>query len=122
MTDYAFHDPYSELVALQDGPRDHRWFYYHDWITARRASRRLRVPLDRPCGSDRCYAPTTEFIDQHSKGGTVLTARVWTYLPPAQWHAWGREYRTPEEHHDSYETPVPQGDVTPPLWTGHGAA
>jgi hypothetical protein len=111
MTDYAFRDPYSELVALQGGPRDHRWFYYRDWIAARRASRRLRCPLERPDGASRCYAPTTEFADQPGKGDAVLTARVWTYLPPEQWRAWGREYRTPEEHHDLYETPAPQGDV-----------
>jgi hypothetical protein len=47
-SDYSFHDPHSDLVALQGGPRDHRWFYYRDWIAARRASRRLRCPLERP--------------------------------------------------------------------------
>jgi hypothetical protein len=50
--------------------------------------------------------------DRQGKGNTELTVRVWTYLPPAQWHARGREYRTPEEHHDPYETPAPEGDVT----------
>jgi hypothetical protein len=112
MTDYAFDDPHSELVALRGGPRDHRWLYYRDWIAARCSSRRLRVPLDRPDGASRCYAPTTTFTHQHTKSGNELTARVWTYLPPQQWRAWGSEYRTPEEHHDPYETLTPPGDVT----------
>lgn len=111
MTEYAFDTPHSELVALQGGPRDHRWWFYRDWIAARRASRRMRVALERPDGACRCYAPTTEFITQHGKKDTVLTARVWTYLPPEQWHAWGREYRTPEEHPDR-EPPHSIGDVT----------
>ncbi|SMC98984.1 hypothetical protein [Kibdelosporangium aridum] len=102
--DFAWNDPHSDLVSLSGGPRDHRWFYYGDWIATRRASRRGRYPLEHPCGSSRCYAPTTAFAHQVTKAGTDMVARIWQYVPPPQWAAWGGEYRTPEEQHQT-ETP-----------------
>ncbi|CAM4025246.1 hypothetical protein KIPE111705_36965 [Kibdelosporangium persicum] len=118
MTEFAWDDPHSDLVALSGGPRDHRWYFYGDWLATRRASRRLRCPLDRPDGASRCYAPTTTFAYQTTKSGTDLAARVWIYLPPSQWETWGSEYRTPEEPDDDAEVTRPARGRDIQTWQG----
>ncbi|SMD14198.1 hypothetical protein SAMN05661093_04988 [Kibdelosporangium aridum] len=94
---YAWRDPASDLVALRGGPRNLRWYTYRDWLTARQASRRLGYRLSHACGSDRCYAPTIQWAKRTDEPESSMQARVWAYIPPAQWNAWGREYLTPEE-------------------------
>ncbi|MBB5958409.1 hypothetical protein FHS29_005017 [Saccharothrix tamanrassetensis] len=92
-------DPATPLVALEGGPKHRRWFFYTDWLTARRASRLHRYPLNHPCGSERCYLPTDRHTDNPDELITQRhgQARVWTWVTPEQWQRWGREYLTPEE-------------------------
>jgi hypothetical protein len=100
MTDehtYAWTDPVSDIVALHGGPQDLRWFFYRDWLITRRASRRGRYPLSSPCGTPRCYAPTTRWTGRTDGSTSPMRARVWHYLPPTQWAEWGQEYLTPDE-------------------------
>ncbi|SES20605.1 hypothetical protein [Actinokineospora terrae] len=98
MSVYA--NPRSDLVALRDGPRHGRWFFYRDWLTTRSASRRMRYPLDHHCAATRCYLPTTDTAtntDPNAIAHGHTHARIWTWVTPAQWQRWGREYLTPEE-------------------------
>jgi hypothetical protein len=95
--EYAWSDPASDLVALRGGPQDLRWYFYRDWLTVRKSSRRGQYRLSRPCGTPRCYAPTTQWTRRTDDPESPMRARVWHYIPPAQWAAWGREYLTPDE-------------------------
>lgn len=103
MSGHADHitNPRTPLVTLEGGPRRCQWWPYRDWLAVRESSRRDGYPLDHPWGSSRCYLPTDRrFIntDPAVPRRNGLT-RVWKYIPPTQWARWGREYRTPEEHH-----------------------
>lgn len=94
----VYTDPATPLVALSGGPRHGRWWFYRDWLATRAASRRGRYRLDHPCGSSRCYLPTTHTATPTDPAAARHgTARVWQYVPPAQWARWGREYLTLEE-------------------------
>ncbi|WNV90953.1 hypothetical protein [Umezawaea sp. Da 62-37] len=96
----AYSNPATPLVALERGPSNRRWFFYRDWLAQRRSSRLGRYLLDHPCGSSRCYLPTERIGTNANPAITEEhgIARVWEYVPPAQWARWGREYLAPEEH------------------------
>lgn len=96
----AYTDPKTDLVALDGGPRHHRWLFYRDWLELRASSRRMRYPLHHPAGSPRCYLPTEELATNPNPAITHRygAARTWRWVEPDQWARWGREYLTPEEH------------------------
>lgn len=109
--EYAWSDPASDLVALHGGPQDLRWYFYRDWLAARRSSRLGRYSLSRPCGTPRCYAPTTHWTRRTDTPESRMQARVWHYIPPAQWAVWGREYLTPDEHATAPTIPAPRTET-----------
>jgi hypothetical protein len=92
-------NPCTPSVALEGGPRDRQWWPYQDWLAVRASSRRDGYPLDHTWGSSRCYLPTDRCTVNTDPGFPRRTgqARVWHYIPPAQWVTWGHEYLTPEE-------------------------
>nr|WP_042184397.1 hypothetical protein [Kibdelosporangium sp. MJ126-NF4]CEL16271.1 hypothetical protein [Kibdelosporangium sp. MJ126-NF4]CTQ94195.1 hypothetical protein [Kibdelosporangium sp. MJ126-NF4] len=94
-------NPESRAVFLEGGPRDHQWWPYREWLAVRDASRRDGDALTDPWGCSRCYLPTYRLTVNTDPVRFPLRkghARVWEYVPPAQWARWGKEYRTPEEN------------------------
>ena len=82
----AYTDPATPLVALERGPRHHRWFFYRDWLELRASSRRLRYPLHHPAASPRCYLPTDRMGVNPDPTITAKhgRARVWEYVTPEE--------------------------------------
>jgi hypothetical protein len=95
----AYTDPTTPLVALSNGPRHGRWFFYRDWLELRASSRRLHHSLYHPASAPRCYLPTEDHATNPDPAITHRygAARTWRWVEPTQWLRWGREYLTPEE-------------------------
>ncbi|PRY36265.1 hypothetical protein [Umezawaea tangerina] len=104
----VYDDPTTPLVALSGGPQNRRWFFYADWLALRDSSRRGRYPLHHHCAVPRCYLPTDRMAVNTNSAITDKygPARTWTWVEPAQWSRWGREYLTPEELVDHEERPA----------------